>query len=140
MRTTRISAFMMTINIPKNDYVTPTECRQEVVQAICDAFLSEAQAWSSFYPYSANRYRLSTLLVVSKNGKFYGFRSETADDVFYRIRGCEMKAAFECLVQAGYHIFRYYAFHDTQYPAYCVRKEPFMQNAKEVFSFEDRID
>lgn len=130
----------MTINIPKNDYVTPTECRQEVVQAICDAFLSDAAAWSTFYPYSASRYRLSTLLVVSKDGKFYGFRSETTDDVFYRIRGCEMKAAFECLGQAGYHIFRYYPLRDSQYPAYCVRKEPFMRNAQEVFSFEDRID
>ena len=48
--------------------------------------------------------------------------------------------SFECLVQAGYHIFRYYAFHDTRYTAYCVRKEPFMRNAQEVFSFEDRID
>lgn len=132
----------MTINIPKNDYVTPTECRQEVVQAICEAFLSDAQAWSSFYPYSANRYRLSKLFVVSKDGKkFYGFRSETTDDIaYYRIRGCEMKAAFKCLLQAGYHIFRYYAFNDTQYPAYCVRKEPFMRNAQEVFSFEDKID
>lgn len=29
----------ITVNIPKNDYIQPTEVRQEVVQAICEAFL-----------------------------------------------------------------------------------------------------
>lgn len=28
------------VNIPQNDYVQPTEVREEVVQAICNAFLS----------------------------------------------------------------------------------------------------
>lgn len=27
------------VNIPQNDYVQPTEVREEVVQAICNAFL-----------------------------------------------------------------------------------------------------
>lgn len=132
----------MTINIPKNDYVTLTECRQEVVQAICDAFLSKAVAWSSFRPYSESRYRLATLLVLSQGGKFYGFNSKpfSTDKLFYRVRCCEMKAAFECLIKAGYHIFKYYPYRDSKCHSYCVRKEPFMQNAQEVFSFEDRID
>lgn len=30
------------VNIPQNDYVQPTEVREEVVQAICNAFLSNS--------------------------------------------------------------------------------------------------
>lgn len=132
----------MTINIPQNNYVTPTECRQEVVQAICDAFLSKAAAWSSFRPYAESRYRQATLLVLSQGGKFYGFNSEpfSSDTSYYRVRGCEMKAAFECLIKAGYHIFKYYPYRDSKMHSYCVRREPFMQDAHEVFSFEDIID
>lgn len=132
----------MTINIPQNDYATPTECRQEVVQAICEAFLSKAVAWSSFRPHTESRYRYATLLVLSRGGKAYGFHSRTFDDddSYYRVRGCEMKAAFECLIKAGYHIFKYYPYRDSRCHSYCVRKEPFMQDAQEVFKFEDIID
>lgn len=131
----------MTINIPQNNYVSPTECRQEVVQAICDAFL-EACAWSSFRPHTESPYRNATLLVLSRKGKAYGFYSEplSDNDSYYRVRGCEMKAAFECLIKAGYHIFKYYQYRDSRCHSYCVRREPFMQDAQEVFSFEDIID
>lgn len=132
----------MIINIPQNNYVTPTECRQEVVQAICDAFLSKAVAWSSFRPYTESRYRQATLLVLSRGGKSYGFYSEplSDNDSYYRVRGCEMKAAFECLIKAGYHIFKYYQYRDSKCYSYRVRKEPFMQDGQEVFNFDDNID
>lgn len=35
------------VNIPQNDYVEPTEVREEVIQAICDAFLSNS-CWDIF--------------------------------------------------------------------------------------------
>ena len=56
----------ITISIPKNDYSTPTECRQEVVQAICDAFL-KGGAWSRFRPHSSSAYRQSTHKVIANN-------------------------------------------------------------------------
>jgi hypothetical protein len=131
----------MTINIPQNNYATPTECREEVVQAICDAFL-RACAWSSFRPHTESRYRQATLFVLSQGGKFYGFNSEpfSSDKLYYRVRGCEMKAAFECLIKAGYHIFKYYPYRDSKCHSYCVSREPFMRDALEVSKFEDIID
>jgi hypothetical protein len=132
----------MTINIPQNNYVTPTECRQKVVQAICDAFL-RACAWSSFTPYSEGRCRRATLLVLAdRNNKFYGFSDEPfdSDKLHYRVRGCEMKAAFECLIKAGYHIFKKYKYKDSKYQSYYVCREPFMQDGQEVFNFDDIID
>lgn len=35
------------VNIPQNDYVQPTEVRENVVQAICNAFLSKS-CWDIF--------------------------------------------------------------------------------------------
>ena len=49
----------ITVNIPKNDYVRPTEVRQEVVQYICDAFLSTC-VWRIFHPERQSAYRGKT--------------------------------------------------------------------------------
>ena len=53
------------INIPKNDYVQSTEVRQNVVQAICDAFL-ESHCNSTFHPYGSGCCRRKTLFVHPK--------------------------------------------------------------------------
>lgn len=136
----------ITITIKQNDYVTPTQCRQEVVQAICDAFLSNG-AWSDFRPFSASAYRPATLKVIAHtNGRFYGFLDKQFDSdkgPSYNIRGCEMKAAFDCLLKAGYHIFQFYQYNDYRCKAYRVSQKPFLagvQDAREVFSFDDVID
>lgn len=53
----------ITVNILKNDYVQPTEVRQEVVQYICDAFLSTC-VWRIFHPERQSAYRGKTLYVM----------------------------------------------------------------------------
>lgn len=55
----------ITVNIPKNDYVQPTEVRQEVVQYICDAFLSTC-VWRHISPRKTKR-------VQGQNSIRYGF-------------------------------------------------------------------
>ena len=71
----------ITVNIPKNDYVQPTEIRQEVVQYICDAFLSTC-VWRIFHTERQSAYRGKTLYVrVNKqSGKAYGFGNHEAFD------------------------------------------------------------
>ena len=135
----------ITINIPKNEYTTPTECRQEVVQAICDAFLRRC-AFSDFRPHSSGPYRRATLYVGShKGGDFYGFNDEPDffDGMSYKVRGCEVKAAIEALIKAGYHMWTYYAYNDYNCKEYRLSSQPFLENtkgAREVFTFEDIID
>lgn len=129
------------INIPTNDYKQPTKPRAEVVQAICEAFLSR-NVWSTFHPFSDSVYRVATRLVEVKDGKgvsFLGKKWEVREDeIYYRIYGCEMKAAFEALIKAGYHIFKVYEY--GSWMGYTCEKKPVLQNGKEVFEFNDFID
>ena len=98
------------VNIPKNDYVQPTEVRQEVVQGICEAFLGGC-AWSMFHPFTNGRYAFKkpTLNILKHKGEkaFYGFyyKKPFADDEMVSFNGAEMKVAFRALRDAGYHIF-----------------------------------
>ena len=129
----------ITINIPKNDYSVPTEIRQEVVQAICDAFLGGR----AFFPNchgACGRHRY-----VARNdfGGGYGSTSfeEDSKGVFvsksYRIHGCEMQAAFKILIAAGYHIFRLW-----RNGGYELSKKPHLDydQGDEVYEFTDFID
>lgn len=115
----------ITVNIPKNDYIQPTEVRQEVVQAICKAFLKGLPY------YSATRKH------VLKTGYFV----EETDG--YRIHGTEIKAAFAALLKAGYHI--YAAFECGKGHVYrCSGKPEYIDRYgikwKEVTEFTDFID
>lgn len=127
------------IEVKKNNYEVPTEVREEVVQAICDAFLSRC-VWSVFHPTSASLYRRATLLVVGhQNGEWYGFHNEPfTNDRHYRVRGVEMKEAFKELRKAGYHIFKVYEFRG--WPGYRVSEKPYMEGGMEVEEFTDFID
>lgn len=131
----------ITINIPKNDYVQPTKVRQEVVQLICEAFLTQ-KAFSTFYPYHDGLGRRATTGVcVNSNGKGYGFRDEPfgSDERFVEFNGAEMKAAFKALRDAGYHMFK--RLHYGSWLGYEVRKRPFdYDGGTEVFAFTDFID
>lgn len=131
----------ITVDIPKNDYVQPTEVRQEVVQYICEAFLSTS-VWRIFHPESQNAYRGRTLYVtVSKRSrKANGFgRGEAFDhEDNIRFNGCEMKAAFKALREAGYHMFRVYEY--RSWIGYICDKKPFIQDGEEVTTFNDFID
>lgn len=127
----------ITINIPKNDYVQPTEVRQEVVQHICEGFLDPC-CWSTFHPHSESCYRRATRYVRMRDGKGYGFTDEpSSGDISFN--GAEMKAAFKVLIDAGYHIFKRY--HYGSWLGYTCRKRPFdYDGGKEVFEFTDFID
>ena len=79
------------VNIPSNDYVQPTEIRQDVVQRICDIILEN-------YLDSGNRVSFTD----EKAALFIGTRTISSWEFegFTRIRGCEMNAAFQALIQA----------------------------------------
>lgn len=133
----------MTIEIPQNDYVQTTEIRQEVVQAICEAFLA-SNCWTIFHPFSDGAYRPRHRCVIKHKGNttYYGFHDENCakrwDDDFLIFNGAEMKAAFAALIKAGYHMFRIYQY--RTWMGYKLSKKPCMQDGKEVFEFNDFID
>ena len=128
----------ITVDIPKNDYVQPTEVRQEVVQYICEAFLSN---WT-FGIFHQNANIVKTQYVrVSKNGKVQGFVSNinvSDNDYYFLFNGEEMKAAFKALREAGYHMFRIYEY--GSWKGYICDKKPFIQDGEEVTIFNDFID
>ena len=128
------------VNIPKNDYVQPMGVRQEVVQGICDAFLAQ-NCWSVFHPFSNSGYRKATKFIIrdSHNGDFYGFSNKCDQpELGVEFNGAEMKCAFECLIKAGYHIYRRYEY--GTWLGYIVHKKPHLHDAQEVFEFSDFID
>ena len=136
------------INIEPNDYKQPLEVRPEVVQGICDAFLTHC-CDSTFHPHNdGGCYRQASLYITKykTQDKYTGFECEREVNDSYsrkrqdaiRIHGSEMKAAFEVLMNAGYHIYRVYDY--GTWLGYEVHKKPYYQNGTEVFSFDDFID
>lgn len=129
------------VNIPANDYVQPTKPRPEVVQAICEAFIVH-NAFGIFHPFSENVYRQATLLVEVRDGKGVSFLNRKwksrEDDIYYRIYGVEMKAAFDALIKAGYHLFEVYEY--GSWKGYVCERKPYHPKGKEVFQFTDFID
>lgn len=125
------------VNIPQNDYVQPTEVREEVVQAICTAFLKKT-CWSTFYPFSGsnNGCRRATLDIDIAEPSFGSPHEKT--ETTKRIHGVEMKAAFEALIKAGYHMYVVYDF--GYWKGYVCDKKPFYKKGTEVTSFNDFID
>ena len=124
------------VNIPENDYTQPTEVRNGVVQALCNAFLTTS-CWKVFHPYRgsnngcrpANRY-------ISLQSPSFSNRHDTKGCV--RIHGCEVSAAFDALRQAGYHMYRIYEYGDWM--GYICDKKPFYKGGVEVHTFGDFID
>lgn len=134
------------VNIPKNDYVQPTEVRQEVVQAICEAFLKRTASCILHPTTEGNRgARVRTLYVMRQNGKGIGFASgpdsywiENYGREYIRMNGVEVKIAFKALRDAGYHIFRIYRY--GTWIGYVCDKKPYRENGSEVYEFTDFID
>lgn len=100
------------INIPQNDYVQPTEVREDVVQAICTTFL-ETHINSIFHPF-CDRHRCKTIYVATKCPRGGFANSSWAEtnkkEGYVRFNGEEMKAAFKALQNAGYYMFRTYEY------------------------------
>lgn len=96
------------VNIPKNDYVQPIEVRQEVVQALCEAFLTTS-GWKVFHPFSgSNNGCRPANMYISLQSPSFSNRHNTKGCV--RIRGCEVNAAFKALRKAGYHMYQVYEY------------------------------
>ena len=119
------------INIPKNDYVQPTEIREEVVQMICDSLLHHYLdcddcrdiefAWKK--PQAqilVHGYKTPYLVGGSERNKIY------EENIIVRTE--EMNAAFRVLQDAGYYIygFSHYtgnvSYHISTKPVYAGRK------------------
>ena len=137
------------IQIKQNNYVQPTEVREEVVQAICDAFLY-GKCDSVFHPYDGSNKgcRNATLYVakptrvgVQKKWGFKCSRLVDSTDVAYRIRGAEMKRAFDELIKAGYYMLRIHVYGSWMGYECCEKPyDNFYRDADCVTSFNDNID
>lgn len=141
------------INIKKNDWVQPTEVREEVVQAICDAFIYGAEnpthVRHTYHPFNGGGYRGATSLVAKPTSKglvnVFGFTSPSYSndtDIKYRFNGAEMKRAFEELINAGYYMLRVYLYY-SGWMGYVCSKKPYSRiypDAVQVTEFNDMID
>ncbi len=105
------------VNIPKNDYVQPTEVREKVVQDICNHIIywMKNSCEEGFYQlrikdFYDNSPSLYLIYESSEMSKTIGFQTEGKIDerrypFYIKIRTCEMKAVFKAIQKAGYHIF-----------------------------------
>lgn len=137
------------IEIPKNEYVQPSEVREEVVQAICEAFIFGI-ADGTYHPFSGsnNGSRPATQFVYKPTRKGlqpkWGFKSSRyldPTDISYKIRGVEMKQAFQELIKAGYYMFKIWRY--GSWLGYVCHRNPFYFNdvrSERVESFNERID
>lgn len=137
------------VNIPKNDYVQPTEVRQDIVQAICEVFLGGG-AWSIFHPFKDGRRIEHNYVRAHKTGKFFGFASYQDYDFakshpyfketqrYLKFNGAEMKAAFKVLIDSGYYMFRVYEY--GTWMGYKCGCKPYMDGGVKVSGFDDLIE
>ena len=105
------------VNIPKNDYVQPTEVREKVVQDICNHIIYWMKNGCEEGCYQLGirdfYYRNAMLYLIyrsSEKTETSGFQcNEKIDKARYpfhvKVRTCEMKAVFKVMQKAGYHIF-----------------------------------
>ena len=100
----------MDIKIIANDYVQPTEVRENVVQTLCNVILEDyldKNTSIAIYPKNAELYI----------GTFKGNRCDTTTPFlitrstlnknydYTRIHSCEMEEVFKVIQDAGYHIY-----------------------------------
>lgn len=134
--------FEVDINIPRNDYKENMNIRNEVVQGICDAFLSGC-GWRVFHPRSDGRYRYKTNIIIRHKGinkKFYGFWSGepcTCDEGI-KFTANEMKAAIKVLQSHGYFIHKKYEY--GTWLGYTCEKYPTMEDSARVENIELTAD
>jgi hypothetical protein len=126
------------VKIPVNDFTIPTEPDQEVVQEICDAFLG---GWRYCVPTNANK---GTHYVGTFQGKgmfsscLWSHEDGKKATRNKEIHGCDMKAAFQALRKAGYHMFVRYSMGGDAFIR--CRKEPYFVNGEEITTFDFNVD
>lgn len=145
------------IQIKKNNYIQPTDEREEVVQAICEAFIHSyvrgRGCVATYHPFSEGAYRHATRYVVRQkeydgrnhykvDGMYEQFKDKPTDgEEGMTFTGAEMKRAFEELIKAGYYMFRIRQY--GSWMGYICSNKPFYRHeygAEQVTSFDDRID
>lgn len=131
------------VNIPLNDYVQPTEVRQEVVQKICDVFLKRSS--NVFHPFDGRAYQDKHRYIEVAPNRYDDFASWQDKSNYYnrnkqyiKFNGAEMNAAFKALINAGYHMFKTYEY--GSWMGYVCNKKPFLEGGREVTEFTDFID
>ena len=111
------------VNIPKNDYVQPTEVREDVVQLVCNAIVNMAERESKL-DISENK---MGVCVNQKAKWLYGIPTNTPDAI--NVRVCEMKAAFDIIQDAGYYIYPSYLVCPAEYH-FVFSKKPYFENRR----------
>ena len=96
------------IRIKPNDYVQPTDVREDVVQKICDVLLTYLDVNRAL----TVRAKHPTLYSAKYEGKHetvekLALTSGTMNQayVYTQVHSCEMDKAFEAFQDAGYHIY-----------------------------------
>ena len=131
----------ISVNIPKNNYVQPTEVREKIVQDICNHILNYMDKGLEKGFYEVNIYehcnksaKLYILYDSQNKTKTIGFESREKIDErrypFYeKVRTCEMQAVFKVMQKAGYHIF---GSHNITYNVhtYIFTIKPFLNGCK----------
>lgn len=96
----------MSIFIQKNDYVQPTESRENVVQSICDVVLNDyVDKNRSLLLYDEAPQMFLGEHIERTKGSIISRHDMMGGDEFTRIRTCEMKNAFDELQKAGYYVY-----------------------------------
>ena len=130
----------ITINIPTNTYVQPTEPREEVVQAVCNILLEEYLDHRALRICDNDGLYLS---VLKKSGRVLNLTNDEKDtDAIARKRvfGCEMKCAFDALQKAKYVIYPSYNVTES-ITYYYISVKPYHDNMKgEHAEFNAYID
>lgn len=129
----------MKISIKKNDYVQPTEVREDVVQDICDVMLDYTEKSLPMTVFVKDN---ALYLGTSKDGLYKTVTHSTSNSIYncVRIHSTEMDAAFKAFQDAGYHI---YADKDkkTRNVTYRFSKKPvFWGIASKTIEFDMFID
>ena len=128
------------INIPKNEYVQPTDVRQEVVQNICEIILKKYMDvegwWKDIAVYD------SCPQVWVRNGeKPRLYTSSVLDEERdTRVRTSEMNAVFDAIQDAGYFIYAVYNITDRAHRYHFSVKPYFDGRKAERIHFTTFID
>ena len=91
----------LSINIPKNDYIQPTEIRQDVVQGIVDVLLEYIKYGNALRVKDDN-----DGLYLQKDKKRLSCDHKLPNII--RVNGAEVDAAFKALDGAGYFLYGEY--------------------------------
>lgn len=102
------------INIPKNDYVQPTEVRQEVVQCICEYAVKKIKEngvwWFNVWdakPFNylwLGRYENGSLRLLTCSREPNDRQSRHILKDCVKVHTVEMQAVFDAMLDAGYFI------------------------------------